>query len=408
MNEVVKGSGNPNSLEKNGWHILREEVSFPVAVLSQSAINNNAKWMSDFCQKAEVNLAPHGKTTMAPELFKMQLEHGAWGITLATVAQVINAVNHGVTRIILANQLVGKYHFEQIANLLESTDVEFYCFVDSVENAKQIGRFFDARKVSINILLEIGAEGGRCGWRDVNNTDAFLAVCKQHPYLNLAGIAFYEGVIGGSNALEKVTNFVEKTYQLADILNQKHVFNVDKPIITGAGSAWYDVVAATLAKHNKQESFNLVVRPGCYLIHDTGIYQDAQNAVVARSQLACDVTGELASSLTVWAYVVSRPEAGLAIVGLGKRDVAFDAGLPKAELVFRVDSQTLQPADALIETVKIMDQHTMLNIPENCSLQVGDMVCFSTSHPCLTFDKWRQVAIADDDWVIRKTISTFF
>ncbi|MFY8350892.1 amino acid deaminase [Pseudoalteromonas sp. SSM20] len=408
MNEVVKGSGNPNSLEKNGWHILREEVSFPVAVLSQSAINNNAKWMSDFCQKAEVNLAPHGKTTMAPELFKMQLEHGAWGITLATVAQVINAVNHGVTRIILANQLVGKYHFELIANLLETTDVEFYCFVDSVENAKQIGAFFDARKVSINILLEIGAKGGRCGWRDVNNAEAFLAACKQHPSLKLAGIGFYEGVIGGSNALEKVTNFVEEIYQLANTLKQQHAFDVTKPIITGAGSAWYDIVAKTLAKHNHQQNFNLVIRPGCYLIHDTGIYQDAQNAVMSRSQLACDVTGDLASSLTVWAYVVSRPEAGFAIVGLGKRDVAFDAGLPKAELIYHVDSQTLQAADALIETVKIMDQHMMLTLPENCALNVGDMVCFSTSHPCLTFDKWRQVAIADDDWVIRKTISTFF
>ncbi|AIY67385.1 amino acid deaminase [Pseudoalteromonas piratica] len=408
MNEVLKGSGNPQSLTKTGWHILREEVSFPVAVLSQSAISNNAKWMSEFCQEANVNLAPHGKTTMAPELFKMQLEHGAWGITLATVAQVLNAANHGVTRIILANQLVGKYHFKQIAQLLETTDVEFYCFVDSVENAKQIGAFFDARNTPINILLEIGAQGGRCGWRDVNNADAFLAVCEQHPSLKFSGIGFYEGVIGGSDAFEKVTTFVEDIYQLAHLLNQRNVFSQSKPIITGAGSAWYDVVASTLAKHNQQKDFNLVVRPGCYLIHDTGIYQDAQNAVVARSQLACDVTGELASSLTVWAYVVSRPEAGLAIVGLGKRDVAFDAGLPKAELIFHVDSQTLQPADALIETVKIMDQHAMLSIPENCSLQVGDMVCFSTSHPCLTFDKWRQVAIADDDWVIHKTISTFF
>ena len=196
MNEVLKGSGNPQSLTKTGWHILREEVSFPVAVLSQSAISNNAKWMSEFCQEANVNLAPHGKTTMAPELFKMQLEHGAWGITLATVAQVLNAANHGVTRIILANQLVGKYHFEQIAQLLETTDVEFYCFVDSVENAKQIGAFFDVRNTPINILLEIGTQGGRCGWRDVSNADAFLAVCEQHPSLKFSGIGFYEGSLG--------------------------------------------------------------------------------------------------------------------------------------------------------------------------------------------------------------------
>lgn len=408
MSEVIKGFGDPQMLTTSGWNILREEVSLPIAVISQSAITNNARWMAEFCNRSGVQLAPHGKTTMAPALFKTQLEAGAWGITLATVPQVMNAVNNGIKRIILANQLVGKFHFQQIANMLRENEVEFYCFADSTENLHQLGGAFENQNVQLNILLEIGVPNGRCGWRNIKNVNELIAVIEQYPNLKLAGIGFYEGVIHGENADEQVQKFVESVFALADELNQREVFSLDKPIITGAGSAWYDIVASTLNQQDINNQFNLIVRPGCYLIHDTGIYQEAQDAILKRSELACDITGSLSSSLTLWAYIVSVPEDGLAIVGLGKRDVAFDAGLPTPELFYSIDNQAISKVTNSMQVCKIMDQHCMLEFDNSLQLKVGDIVCFSTSHPCLTFDKWREIAVADDNWVVRTTLSTYF
>ncbi len=148
-------------------------------------------------------------------------------------------------------------------------------------------------------------------------------------------------------------------------------------------------------------------RPGCYALHDSGIYQQAQQQVLSRSAQACLIPGALFDALTVWAYVLSRPEPELAVVGLGKRDVAFDAGLPQLEQQYR-DGQRLAIAAADFTSIKIMDQHLLLQVPAAADLRVGDMLAFRTSHPCLTLDKWRQLAVLDADFYIRRLISTEF
>ena len=91
--------------------------------------------MRQFLAAYNVRLAPHGKTTMSPRLFQLQLEGGAWGITLATSHQVLVAYEHGIRHILMANQLIGKANMSLIARLLRDPDFEFYCLVDSAEQA---------------------------------------------------------------------------------------------------------------------------------------------------------------------------------------------------------------------------------------------------------------------------------
>ena len=414
---IEKGSGVLNQLQITGWNILAEEVSFPVAVLNDKVLEKNAQWMQTFSDIAKVKLAPHGKTTMAPELFKLQQQMGCWGISLATVPQVITAYQHGIKRIILANQLIGRHHFELISALLKEGDLEFYCFVDSIENARALGEYFSGKKITLNILLEIGVIGGRCGWRDTSKIEQLCDAIKEYEVLNISGLSFYEGVIHGKNAIHEIVCFIHNVKSLAAQLQNKGIAQSAQFIITGAGSAWYDVVAKELTNNDEDSNYTVIIRPGCYLIHDTGIYQDAQQIVMQRSelvaQLACEDTGELTSSLEIWAYVHSIPEPGLAIIGLGKRDVAFDAGLPTPSLYFRPTNGSTEnsrptKADPNWQVVKVMDQHCMMTIPNDAKLLPGDLISFSTSHPCLTMDKWRLIGLVDDNFVIKKQIATYF
>ncbi|MDO6425551.1 amino acid deaminase [Thalassotalea sp. 1_MG-2023] len=404
---VNKGFGDVTALESSGWNILNEEVGLPVAVLDEASLQSNAQWMQSFSEQAGVKLAPHGKTTMSPELFKQQLSQGCWGISLATIPQVVSAYKQGVKRFILANQLIGKFHCQQLVEILQEPDVEFYCFVESVANVVFLGEFFQQQKATLNVLIEIGVPGGRCGWRDVDNIRPLVDAISAQPALQLSGISFYEGVIHGEDAQAKIVHFIERIKQLFIQLQQQGRFNGENVIITGAGSAWYDVVANALSQEQSL-NFTAIIRPGCYLIHDTGIYQDAQQTIMQRSQLACDIGGDLISSLYVWAYVYATPEPGLVIVGLGKRDAAFDAGLPTPTLYYRPGNDKPQQVPDSWESVKIMDQHLMLKVDENADLQPGDMMCFSTSHPCLTFDKWRFIGISNDQHVITKQVATYF
>jgi len=405
-----KGSGDLNQLAQHGWNILKEEVSFPIAVLNEAALLNNARWMQAFSEKANVKLAPHGKTTMAPELFNLQQEFGCWGMSLATIPQVVNAYQQGSKRIILANQLIGKYHCQLLLPLLKDQNFEFYCFVDSIENVEFLGEFFSQyanENISLNVLIEVGVNGGRCGWRDADTVKELSCCIAQYKQLMLSGISFYEGVIHGDNAEIDIRQFIEQIIQTFSQIKALGHFTQQQVIITGAGSAWYDVVAEQLTQHVAL-NFISVIRPGCYLIHDTGIYQDAQQTVMERSQLACDIGGDLISSLSLWAYVHSVPERGLAIIGLGKRDSAFDAGLPIPELFYRPGQKKPIAAQSHWHVTKIMDQHCMMSIGENDDIQPGDLINFSTSHPCLTMDKWRKIGIVNDEYKVIKQIETFF
>ncbi len=61
------------------------------------------------------------------------------------------------------------------------------------------------------------------------------------------------------------------------------------------------------------------------------------------------------------------------------------------------------------EVTKIMDQHTFVRLPEEAlDVEVGDIVAFGASHPCLTFDKWRQLLLVDDQLNVKERLATYF
>ncbi len=113
----------PSDIPDLGWCLLAEDLSLPTAVLYEEKLAHNLQWMQAFADAYKAKLAPHGKTTMAPKLFMRQLEAGAWGITLATAPQTRVAYQHGVRRVLMANQLVGKQNMSIIADLLEDARV---------------------------------------------------------------------------------------------------------------------------------------------------------------------------------------------------------------------------------------------------------------------------------------------
>src|ERR1039458_85321 len=127
----------PEEIAAKGWNLLKEDLSLPCAVLYEEKLRHNLEWMRQFISAYGLQLAPHGKTTMAPKLFQMQLEAGAWGITLATAHQTMVAWKHGVRHVLMANQLTGKQNMAIIAHLLADPEFEYYCLVDSAEQVEQ-------------------------------------------------------------------------------------------------------------------------------------------------------------------------------------------------------------------------------------------------------------------------------
>jgi D-serine dehydratase len=390
------------------WNLLNEDVSLPAAVLYADRVEHNLKWMQAFVAEYGVKLAPHGKTTMAPQLFRRQLETGAWGITLATAHQVRAAYHGGVSRILMANQLVGRHNMMMIAELLSDHDFEFFCLVDSVEGVEQLGKFFTSVRKPLQVLLELGVPGGRTGVRDAAQRNAVLEAIARYPdVLKLAGVELYEGVLKEEH---EVREFLQSAVAITRELVEQGRFDRTPAVLSGAGSAWYDVVAEEFVKASETGKVEIVLRPGCYLTHDVGVYRKAQTDIFARNPVAKKMGQGLLPALQLWAYVQSIPERDRAIIGLGKRDAAFDAGMPEPARHYRPGSEA--PRDVAAsegwEIFGMMDQHAYLRIPAGADLKVGDMIAFDISHPCLTFDKWRQVLVVDPAYSVTDVIETFF
>lgn len=395
-----------DELPKLGWNLLKEDLTLPAAVISSEKLDHNLKWMQAFASAYGAKLAPHGKTTMAPRLFQRQMEAGAWGITLATAHQTRVAYEHGIGRVLMANQLVGKQNMATIAQTLENAEFEFYCLVDSSENTNQLGTFFREHGLELNVLLELGVEGGRTGVRNREQLDSVLEALSHWPKtLILCGLEIYEGILNDERAIR---SYLHRALDTTRELVRGGRFQRGPVILSGAGSSWYDVVADVFGNADVGAATEVILRPGCYLTHDVGAYRSAQERILGQNPVAQQMQPALEPALQVWAYVQSIPERELAIVGMGKRDVAFDAGLPVPALHYRPSwPEPMKPPQGWTLT-RIMDQHSFLQIEEGADIHVGDMIAFDISHPCLTFDKWRFLSIVDASYRVIDIVETFF
>lgn len=396
---IEKGAAQP------GDSLVRD-VSLPALVIHQEALHHNIRWMQAFVSNSGAELAPHGKTSMVPALFRRQLEEGAWGITLATAVQTRAAYAHGVRRVLMANQLVGAPNMALIAELLADSQFDFHCMVDHPDNVAALGEFFGARGLRLNVMIEYGVVGGRCGCRSEQEVLALAAAIAAQPALALTGIEGYEGVIHGDQAVSGIKAFAASLVSLAVQLQDKGAFALDRPIVTASGSAWYDLIAEAFDAKAVRDRFLSVLRPGSYVVHDHGIYKDAQCCVLDRRS---ELTEGLRPALEVWAHVQSMPEPGFAVIALGKRDVAYDAGLPMPLLRYKAGVLPATGEDvSACKVTAVMDQHAFMTVAPGCELKIGDIIAFGTSHPCLTFDKWRSGCLVGDDLTVIESFDTCF
>jgi len=397
-----------------GWNLLREDLPLPVAVLDGDSLAQNSRWMRTFAAEHGVALAPHGKTTLAPALFDLQMEDGAWGITVSTPHQIAVAVAAGHRRIFVANQIIGR---SGIAYVLDQLDrdpaLEIYSLVDSIELVQHIAAVAETRagRRRLPVLVEMGFEGGRTGCRTLDQGLAVARAVAASPHLDLAGVEGFEGIIRKADlasTLAAVQAFLADVVALAEACDEERLFGRETILLSAGGSGFFDLVVTAFAATKLRSSKTTLLRSGCYITHDSGLYTFLFALLRMRAP-ALLAEQEPTPALRIWAYVQSRPEPGQGIVTMGKRDVGFDE-MPKPELWYRPGSemqgpQTLSPDHQI---TALNDQHGFLDLPRNSPLQVGDMVAFGISHPCLTFDKWRVLHVINSTFDVLGSIRTYF
>jgi D-serine deaminase-like pyridoxal phosphate-dependent protein len=395
------------NVNEQGWHVLDGDFTLPIMVLKESALHNNLTVMKNFCASHDVSLAPHGKTSMAPQLFRKQIEVGAWAMTAATVdqARVMRAM--GIDRILLANEMANPAAIRWVAKELKENDNFFFLsLVDSELGVRYlseaIGRIdLDA---PLPVLLEFGVSGMRAGARSEDAAFRTAEAVERSPALRLVGVEAFEGVIKGTDRETRrktVDDFLARLGALTVKCDARGFFKDAETIVLSAGgSIFFDRVATLTDLGPLSRPLEVVLRSGCYVTHDHGSYDRS-------SPLGSNGCGteRLRPALEVWGEVLSCPEPGLTIVNVGKRDAPYDSGLPVPIRVRRTDGKLSEITGATV--IALNDQHAYVTY-ESDILRVGDVLCFGISHPCTAFDKWRLIPVVDDTYAIVDAIKTFF
>jgi D-serine dehydratase len=383
------------------------DLATPVATLRRGAVTANAEAMRDFCAQHGLQLAPHAKTTLAAGLLDVQQANGSWAMTAALPRQVALLWNHGFARVLLANEVVDPVALDWLAgSLAEDPQRQLWLYVDSTTGVERLaaaaagagGRPFD-------VLIELGHTGGRTGVRGVASAVALAHVVADTPGVRLAGVAGYEGTIGSVRepaVLRAVDDYLTQLRALADELISAGLLPRRDAVVSAGGSLFFDRVAAVLGPWARTAAATVVLRSGCYLIHDHGLY-----AVGTPAAAGIADAPRFEAALSVWARVVSNPEPGLALADAGRRDLSHDAGLPvPLERVRGPERLSLGVTDAHVSALS--DQHTFIRFSPQLDIVTGDLIRLGISHPCTTLDRHRAVFLLDDADHVTGVVETEF
>ncbi|MEU3146396.1 MULTISPECIES: amino acid deaminase [unclassified Streptomyces] len=374
----------------------------PVLALSAERLEHNLKLMETYAARHGLAFAPHGKTSMAPQLFRRQIEHGAWGITLAMPHQVRVARAFGVRRVFLANELVDPAALRWVSGELDADPgFRFVCYVDSVRGVELMDAVLAGSARPVDVVVELaGGEGARTGVRTEAECAAVADAVAGARGLRLVGVAGYEGEVPDADP-ERVAAWLRRLVALAVDFDRAGRFaGLDEVVVSAGGSAWFDAVADVFAGIPQLSLPVLkLLRSGAYVSHDDGHYRKLTpfNRVPEE--------GTLEPAFRLWTQIVSRPSADQAFANAGKRDAAHDLDLPFAQVVRRDGAE--RPATG-ISVVSLSDQHAWLSTAPQADLEVGDWLGVGLSHPCTSFDKWGLIPLAEADGTVVDYIRTFF
>lgn len=390
--------------------VLGAHAATPLLLLHEAPLVSNVGAMQRLCDEAGARLMPHAKTTMSPQILKRQAAAGAAGFTVASVrqARALSALGH--RRLLIANQVVQRQDLHWIAAAGAAPDGWIAFFVDSMAGIERIDaalRDFGAGP-PLRVFVELGIVGGRGGVRSPDEAAALVGRLREHPRVRIEGLAAFEGILDAEDPatpvrLESWLSSVETCWRALAAPSRGQVPAPGFGLTFGS-SVFPETVVDHFAPHTSTGDLDLILRSGCYVTHDDGVYQRQRAA-----RRGCVELLDLRPALELWSTVLSTPEPGLAILDFGRRDVGVDAGLPSVRR--RLADGDAAPRDLAGHRVDRLNDHHAMVVSDPgrvAPLVVGDRIGLGVSHPCTVLDKWRLLPVVDDTLRITDLAATIF
>lgn len=264
-----------------------EQIPTPALWADLDRLEANIAYLANYFRRARIAWRPQTKGIKVPELAQQLIAAGAAGITCAKLSEAEVMAAHGISDILIANQVVGYGKMERLAALQRQANITVA--VDSEANARELAG------TGVQALVEVNLGLNRCGRAPGEDTVQFAQLVSRIPGMNLAGLMAWEGhVLAIADAEEKRAACRQAVEQLVATAEQCRAAGLEMPVVNCGGSGTFRITAHV---------------PGVTEIEAGGaVWGDMQY-----QQWGADLPCALFLSVTV----VSRPTPERAVVDLG-------------------------------------------------------------------------------------------
>lgn len=337
------------------------ELDTPALLLDIDLCQGNLQKMASFFAGKKSQLRPHFKNHKCVSLARRQLSAGSIvGLTCAKLSEAEILADHGVTNILIANQVVGQPKVRRLIDVARHAEIAVA--IDDVSQAKAISEVASEAGVTIGTLVEVDIGMSRCG---VGAGEPALELARkivQLPGTDLKGIQAFEGHAIYINDAQERARLVRRSLQLAlDTRELIELSGVRIGVISGGSTANHQIVVDMVDE----------VQAGTYATMDWR-YQE--------------MSPEFDIALTILAMVISK-RAGEAVLDVGVKAAGAEFGDPKI----------LGAPEVEIPVFKSEEHCVLKNTPE---WRVGDTIQLIPSHACTTCNLYRQMFVHQDGKVV--------
>lgn len=330
------------------------EIDTPAILIDLDIVESNLKKMADYTAQHGLSLRPHTKTHKSPIFGRLQLDHGAAGLTVAKVSEAEIMVESGVEDLLIAYPLYGAEKVRRLVELARRTRITVS--VDSLDVARPISDAAHKAGVTVGLLVEVDVGLHRVGVQP-GQLLPLLQQLSTLPATELRGMAFYPGHIKNQDepALAQLAQLVSQ------LLSDARAAGFALPIVSGGSTP-------TLWQSHRIPGLT-EIRPGTFIFND-------RNTILSG---ACTIDDCAARILTT---VVSTSVPGQYVIDGGSKTFSSDKAAADGFGVVE------DAPDALFE--KMNEEHGYIKQAGH-TRKVGDRIQILPNHICVAVNLHEQV-----------------
>jgi D-serine deaminase-like pyridoxal phosphate-dependent protein len=349
------------------------DVDTPALVVSEEILHRNIAEMASFAKSVGVNLRPHIKTHKTPQIARLQLAAGAFGITCAKVGEAEVMVEQaGVEDVLLAYPTIGEHKFRRIVALMERARI--VVAVDSLDAAKAMSAAMARHDRSLDIYVEVNTGQNRSGVKVGDEAVQFALEIARMPNLNLVGIMTHEGHVNSMDLDTIEAAAIEAGKAMVQMAEQIRSHGIELPTVS--------VGSTPAARFTPTVPGITEMRPGTYVFNDNSLFRFG------------DSWGVQDCAARFVATVVSRTAPDRCVLDTGSKSLAMDPSKSHPGHGYIVGHP-----DVVI--AKLSEEHGVCELPAGEEgFEVGDRVEVIPNHICPTVNLMNELFIAREGKIV--------